>query len=62
MAVGTQARRHRVRARQLEPRSGVVERAISPQHRVMARLARRREACRYMVHRRGRGVVVILVA
>jgi len=62
VAVGTQARWHGVRARQSKSGSGVVERSIGPQHRVVARLASRREARGDMVHRRSRGVVVVLVA
>ncbi len=62
VAVGTQARRHRVRARQSKSSSGVVERTIGPQHRVVAGFASRREACRDMVHRRQGVGVIVLVA
>ena len=55
-------RRDGVRARQLESRRGVIEGGVGPEHGVVAGLARRREPRRNVVHWRGRGVVVVLVA
>lgn len=42
VAVGANARRHRVHSRQLEAGAGVIERTIRPLRRVMAGLAGRR--------------------
>lgn len=54
--------RHSVRSRQLETCSRVVERAIGPEHCVVARLASRRETRRDVVHGCERIRVVGLVA
>ena len=62
VAVGAQPRRDRVQTGQSEARGRVVERAVGPQHRVVAVLARGREACRCVRHRGRRIVVVGLMA
>ena len=62
VAVSTHPRRDGVRARQLESSCCVIERGVGPEHGVVAGLACRRESRRNVVHWRGRGVVVVLVA
>ena len=60
VAIGAGARWHRVQPRQSKTGGGVVELAIGPHHGVVALLARRGESV--VRHRRGRVVVVRLVA
>ena len=60
VAIGALPRRHGVQTGQREPGGGVVKFAVGPLHRVMALLARGREAG--MGHRRRGGVVGGLVA
>jgi len=55
-------RRHDVSARQLKASSRMVKRGVSPEYRVVAGLARRREPNRNVIHRRGCIVVIGLVA
>ena len=62
VAVGTQPRRHRMRARQLKTSGGMVEGRISPEHGVVAGFARGREARCNVIHWRGRVVVIGLMA
>ena len=62
VAIGTEPRRHRVRAGQLEAGGRVVEGSVRPQDGVVAGLASRRERCGDVIHRRGRVVVIRLVA
>ena len=62
VAVGTLPRRHGVRARQLKTSGGVVKLCISPEHGVVAGFARGREARCNVIHRRGRVVVISLMA
>jgi len=62
VAVSTHPRRDGVRARQLESSRRVIERGVCAEHGVVAGLARCRESRRNVVHWRGRGVVVVLVA
>ena len=62
VAIGAKPRRHGMRARQLEPRAGVVERGIGPLNRVVTRLARCGEARGDVIHRRQSVVVVRLMA
>lgn len=61
MTIGTEARRDRVQAGQLEASRGVVKRGIGPQIGVVTGFAGCRERGRYVVHRRGRIVVVVLM-
>ena len=60
VAVDALARRNCVHASQREPGGGVIKLAVGPQHCVMALLASCREAG--MGHRRGGGVVIVLMA
>ncbi len=62
VAIRALARRHGVRSRQLESRRRVIERAIGPEHSVVARFASCREAGSNVVHRRECIGVVALVA
>jgi len=62
VAVGAQARRHDMRSRQLEAGGGVVKRGIGPENGVVTGFASCRERGRNVVHRRGRVVVIRLVA
>jgi len=62
VAIGTEPRRHGVRAGQLETSGRVIESGVRPQHCVVAGLARGRERCGDVVHRRGGVVVIGLVA
>ena len=62
VAVGTQPRRHRMRARQLKTSGGVVKGRIGPEHGVVAGFARGREARSNVIHRRSRVVVIGLMA
>lgn len=52
VAVGADARWHHVRTRQLETSTGVVELAVRPLRRVMARVASRWKCCRDVIDRR----------
>ena len=60
VTIRAQARGHGVRTRQNEACRRVIELAVGPGHRVVTLLARSRESC--MRHRRGRRVVVGLMA
>lgn len=62
VAVGAQPRRDGVGARKLESGRRVIERAVGPEHSVVAGFTGCRESRRDVVHWRGRGVVVVLVA
>ena len=62
VAIGADARRHGMRACELESGAGVIEGAIAPQHCVVTGFARGRESRRLMVHWRGCIVVVVLMA
>ena len=62
VAIATEPRRHSVRARELKAGGCVVEFAVGPEHGVVAGLACSWESRRDMIYRRGRGVVVLLMA
>jgi len=62
VAIGTEPRRHGMRARQLEAGGRVIERGVRPLHRVVTGVASGRERSRDVVHRGGRIVVIRLVA
>lgn len=51
VAIGAETRWHRMRTRQLEAGTGVVERGIRPLHRIVAGPARRGETRSEVIHR-----------
>jgi len=62
VAIAAQPRRHGVITRQLKTGRRMIEFAVGPEHSVVARLARGGESHGNVVHRRGRVVVVVLMA
>ena len=62
MAISTQPRRHRVSTGQRKTGGRMVELAVGPEHGIVAGLACGRQSRRNVVHRRGRAVVIPLVA